>query len=85
MSGSSAPSPPPPSGRRSFPDFSDLAVLVVDDYADSRELLRAIFEQCAAAVIDAATIAEARQYVETVSVDLIVTDLALPTDRKSVV
>jgi len=67
-------------GRRSLPDFSDLAVLIVDDYADSRELLRTIFEQCGAAVLEAEAIAHAREYVETVRVDLIITDLALPAE-----
>lgn len=61
-----------------LPDFSGLVVLVVEDDADSREFLRAVLERCGARVIEADNVPAARQYVETLKVNLIVTDLALP-------
>jgi CheY-like chemotaxis protein len=61
-----------------LPDFSGLLVLVVEDDADSREFLRTILERCGARVLEADNVRTARQFVETVKVHLIVTDLALP-------
>jgi len=62
----------------SLPDFSGLLVLVIEDDADSREFLRTVLERCGARVIEADVVPAARQYVETLKVDLIITDLALP-------
>jgi len=61
-----------------LPDFSGLLVLVVEDDTDSREFLRTVIERCGARVIEADNVPTARQYVETLKVDLIITDLALP-------
>jgi DNA-binding response OmpR family regulator len=61
-----------------LPDFSGLLVLVVEDDADSREFLRAVLERCGARVIEADNVRTARLYIETLKIDLIVTDLALP-------
>jgi CheY-like chemotaxis protein len=61
-----------------LPDLSGLLVLVVEDDVDSREFLRAILERCGARVLEADNVRTARQFVETVQVHLIVTDLALP-------
>ena len=60
------------------PDFSALAVLVVEDDADSRDLLREVLQSCGATVVDAEDVVTAQRYVSTVKLDLIVTDLALP-------
>jgi len=61
-----------------LPDFSGLLILAVEDDPDSREFLRAVIERCGARVIEAGTVRTARQYVETLKIDLIITDLALP-------
>lgn len=61
-----------------LPNFSGLLILVVEDDADSREFLRTVIERCGARVIEADNVRTARQHVETLKVDLIITDLALP-------
>ena len=61
-----------------LPDFSGLLILVVEDDVDSREFLRTVLERCGARVIEADNVRTARQYVETLKIGLIVTDLALP-------
>ena len=63
-----------------LPDFSGFLFLVVEDDADSREFLRTVLERCGARVIEADNVAAARQYVETLKIDLIITDLALPNE-----
>src|SRR5882762_3252056 len=60
------------------PDFSALAVLVVEDDADSRDLMREVLQSCGATVLDAEDVGTAQRYVSTAKLDLIVTDLALP-------
>jgi len=60
------------------PDFSALAVLVVEDDADSRDLIREVLQSCGATVLGAEDVGTAQRYVSTVKLDLIVTDLALP-------
>jgi CheY-like chemotaxis protein len=64
--------------RENLPDFSSLTVLVVEDHADSRQLMREILESCGAAVLECEDVTTAQQYVSTLKLDLIVTDLALP-------
>lgn len=61
-----------------FPDLSALTVLVIEDDPDSRELMRAILESCGAGVLEADNVPTAQEYVGTLRVDLVVTDLALP-------
>ena len=63
---------------RGLPDFSGLLFLVVEDDADSREFLRTVLERCGARVVKADNVRTARQYIERLKIDLIVTDLALP-------
>ena len=65
-------------GDPRLPDLSGLLILVVEDDADSREFLRTILERCGARVLEADNVRVARQFVETVRVHLIITDLALP-------
>jgi CheY-like chemotaxis protein len=60
------------------PDFSALAVLVVEDDADSRDLMREVLQSCGATVLAAEDVGTAQRYVSTAKLDLIVTDLALP-------
>ena len=63
-----------------LPDFSGLLFLVVEDDADSREFLRAVLERYGARVIEADNVRTARGYIETLKIDLIITDLALPEE-----
>ena len=63
---------------RGLPNFSGLLFLVVEDDADSREFLRTVLEWCGARVVEANNVRTARQYIETLKIDLLVTDLALP-------
>jgi DNA-binding response OmpR family regulator len=58
-------------------------VLVVEDHADSRALLRIVLETYGARVSDAATATDALRLVETDRPHLVVTDIALP-DRDGV-
>jgi CheY-like chemotaxis protein len=60
------------------PDFSALTVLVVEDDADSRDLMREVLQSCGATVLGAEDVGTAQRYVTTAKLDLIVTDLALP-------
>ena len=64
-----------------LPDFSGLLFLVVEDDADSREFLRTVLERCGARVVEADNVRTARQYIETLKIDLVVTDLALPHEN----
>ena len=52
-------------------------VVVVDDHADSRTLLRTVLEHEGAAVSEAATATDAVQLVETEHPDLVVTDIGM--------
>jgi CheY-like chemotaxis protein len=61
-----------------LPDLAGLLILVIEDDADSREFLQAVLERYGARVIEADAVPVARQYMETVKIDLIITDLALP-------
>ncbi len=64
--------------RRNPPDFSALTVLVVEDHTDSRDLMREVLQSCGASVLEADNVRTAQEYVSTLKLDLIVTDLALP-------
>jgi len=60
------------------PDFSALTALVVEDDLDSREFLGAVLRSCGAQVHEADNVQTAKEYVSTLTFNLIVTDLALP-------
>jgi CheY-like chemotaxis protein len=55
-----------------------LRVLVVDDEADTRDLLAAVLDSCGAQVIQAATAAEAFEQIERARPDVLVTDIGMP-------
>jgi signal transduction histidine kinase/ActR/RegA family two-component response regulator len=57
-----------------------MQVLVLDDEADSRELLRALLEAEGAMVLDAASCAEALSLMEVNRPDVIVADIAMPDE-----
>lgn len=54
-------------------------VLVVDDDADARDLLRTVLEYCGALVTVVGSAREALAVLERVTPDALVTDLAMPT------
>jgi len=53
-------------------------VLVVDDDADARDLLRTVLEYCGALVTVVASAQEALAVLERVTPDVLVTDIAMP-------
>ena len=59
-------------------DLSGLQVLVVDDEADARELIRRILSDCHADVLTAATATEALQLLQSARPDLLVSDIGMP-------
>src|SRR5439155_7631933 len=64
--------------RRNVPSLSGLTILVVEDDPDSRNLLRDVLQSRGATVLEAEEVLTAQQYLRTLKVDLVVTDLALP-------
>jgi CheY-like chemotaxis protein len=58
--------------------LAGMNVLVVDDELDSLELIKGILTQCHANVITAASAGEALWRLETVSPDVIVSDIGMP-------
>jgi CheY-like chemotaxis protein len=62
------------------PELEGLRVLVVDDEADTRELLAAMLKSCGAHVIQAASAAEAFEQMERARPDVLVTDIGMPEE-----
>jgi CheY-like chemotaxis protein len=60
------------------PTLDGIRVLLVDDVADSRELMSAILAQCGAEVTVAATVQAALDALEQASFDVLISDIALP-------
>src|SRR5258705_13695046 len=69
------PSPPMTS---SLPDLSGLTILVIEDDPDGLQLLTTALTACGARVMTASDTTIARGHLETVKLDLVVTDLGLP-------
>ena len=65
-------------GVGASPVLAGLSVLVVDDDADARELLRAILEQRGAHVTTAASAAQAYETLEWLKPDVIISDIGMP-------
>jgi CheY-like chemotaxis protein len=63
---------------KSWPDFSRLTMLVVEDDLDSRQFLCEVLRARGAIVLDTDNVAKAKEIVASTKLDLIVTDLALP-------
>ncbi len=59
-------------------DLSGLTILVVDDDADGRELVRRVLVECQAEVLVAANAAEAIGVVESVRPDVMISDIGMP-------
>jgi len=60
------------------PELNDLRVLLVDDEADSRDLLSLLLNSCGATVSTASSAAEALKIVESERFDVIVSDIGMP-------
>jgi PAS domain S-box-containing protein len=60
------------------PDLKGTKILAVDDEADARGLLKALFEQCGAEVLTAGSAEEAMQILEEDSPDVLVSDIGMP-------
>ena len=63
-----------------FPVLDDLRILIVDDEDNTRELLKLVFDNCAAAVDVAASAAEALEKVKKLPPDVIVSDIGMPDE-----
>jgi PAS domain S-box-containing protein len=61
-----------------FADFSGLKMLVVDDEADARALMRRLFEDCRATVLEASSAPEALTLLRTARPDVLVSDIGMP-------
>ncbi|HEV2801441.1 MAG TPA: PAS domain S-box protein [Pyrinomonadaceae bacterium] len=69
------------SGEQKCPgELSGLRVLVVDDEADTRELIAAVLASCGAHVIQAATAAEAFEQLERARPDVLISDIGMPEE-----
>ena len=62
--------------RRS--DLSGIKVLVVDDQADARDVIRRVLAECDASVLTASTADEALMVVEEQRPDVLVSDIGMP-------
>jgi CheY-like chemotaxis protein len=58
--------------------LAELRVLLVDDHADSRDVLRALLERGGAEVHDTGSAEEALTLIENAMVDVVVSDLDMP-------
>jgi PAS domain S-box-containing protein len=59
-------------------ELEGLTVLVVDDQADARDLIRRVLEDCAATVLTAATATEALRLIELRRPHVLVSDIGMP-------
>jgi signal transduction histidine kinase/ActR/RegA family two-component response regulator len=62
------------------PSLKGLRVLVVDDEQDTRDLLRAVLEQCGSEVITAASAAEALEAFQQSKPDVLISDIGMPEE-----
>ena len=61
-------------------EVEGLRVLVVDDEPDARELIRTLLESCKIVVTTAASASEAFEQVKKLSVDAMISDIAMPEE-----
>ena len=61
-----------------FSDLSGIKVLVVDDQADARDLIRRVLTECGADVATAASVAEALAVITEIGPDVLVSDIGMP-------
>ena len=60
--------------------FHGLAILIVEDDTDARELMQAVLEQRGARVWAAESVARAFELLASVKVEVIVSDIAMPDE-----
>jgi signal transduction histidine kinase len=64
-----------------YPDnLAGLSVLVVDDEADTLELIKVLLGQCGARVTTASSAAEALELLKRTTQDVIISDIGMPTE-----
>ncbi|HEX8335359.1 MAG TPA: ATP-binding protein [Pyrinomonadaceae bacterium] len=62
------------------PGLQGLRVLIVEDEADTRDMLRAVLEHCNVEVITAGTVSEALEAISHLRPDVLISDLGMPED-----
>ncbi len=62
------------------PELSDLRVLLVDDEADSRDLIKLVLDSCGATVTIASSASEAFETIKREKFDVIVSDIGMPDE-----
>ena len=62
------------------PELSGLRVLLVDDEADSRDLLKFVLESCGAHITTAASAAEAMGKITSEKFDVLISDIGMPEE-----
>jgi len=67
-------------GLYSSPSLEGLKILVVDDEADARDLLKIILEECKAQISTAASPTEAFETLQWFGPDLIISDIGMPSE-----
>ena len=63
-----------------LPSLQGLKVLVVDDEADTRELIREVLKECGSEVILSRSAAEALEAIEQHKPDILISDLGMPDE-----
>ena len=63
-----------------LPSLQGLKVLVVDDEADTRELIREVLKECGSEVILSRSVAEALEALEQHKPDILISDLGMPDE-----
>ncbi|HXG54100.1 MAG TPA: response regulator [Vicinamibacterales bacterium] len=72
------PADPETAPETAFPSLAGIAVLVVDNEADTRALVRAVLERCGARVDEADGVPEALAQIEKHVPDVLLSDIAMP-------
>lgn len=62
------------------PELDELRVLIVDDEADSRELLKFMLGSCGAECITAGSAAEAKEIIKQNKFDVLISDIGMPDE-----
>lgn len=61
-----------------YPSLHGVRVLIADDQADARTLVKTVLSRCGATVVAASSVAEAASALEDREFDILVTDIAMP-------
>ena len=63
-----------------LPSLEGLKILVVDDEADTRELIREVLKECGSEVVMSRSAAEALEALEQHKPDILISDLGMPDE-----